>query len=216
MIRDVKAIICLKKKNMFWNVAIAIIGIVAMIFLMLYLWDDERANLYTGLYMASFMALCMCVKVCFMAVEIPRGLSFGMTRVKLFAWNRVWDFIELVIIFLPVAFWAENGVYLSFKLMVIFFGFNMWLEGIAGNSILKLGRVAWWTYYVLFFALFMTVPKIIFSILGFEEVLNLFFDRILSNGADQLQIWIGIIAFVVTGTWINWMTFRKIEVRFVS
>ena len=30
MIRDFRAIICLKKKNMFWNVAIAIIGIVSM------------------------------------------------------------------------------------------------------------------------------------------------------------------------------------------
>ena len=216
MIRDFRAIICLKKKNMFWNVAIAIIGIVSMFCLVFCLWDNEYSNMVMGLYMALFLAFCMCIKVCFMAFEVPRGLSLGMTRLKLFTWSRVWDFLELVIIFLPVAIIAEDGFYLSFKLTVIFFGFNMWLEGIAGNGILRLGKAMWWTYYILFLAVFMTVPKILFSFYGVEEELDLFFDRLLSTGGNQLPIWIGIIAFVVTGTWINWMTFRKIEVRFVS
>ena len=216
MIRDFRAIICLKKKNMFWNVAIAIIGIVSMFCLVFCLWDNEYSNMVMGLYMALFLAFCMCIKVCFMAFEVPRGLSFGMTRLKLFTWSRVWDFLELVIIFLPVAIIAEDGLYLSFKLTVIFFGFNMWLEGIAGNGILRLGKAMWWTYYILFLAVLMTVPKILFSFYGGEEELDLFFDRLLSTGGNQLPIWIGIMAFVVTGIWINWMTFRKIEVRFVS
>ena len=216
MLRDFKTVICLKKTNILLNIVMVTFGILLVIFAARLLRDEGFFYLQWGFLTASIVAVCMCVKWCMSATEVPRGLSFGITRYKLFIWSRVWDFLELVIIIFPVVFCLKDGFYPCFKLVIILFGFAMWLEGLAGNSVIRFGMLAFWSYYVTIIAAFVLTARVVLSDSVAHYMGNGFFGVLLSTGSDRLQVWAGIMAFVAAGLLINWLTFRKIEVIFIS
>lgn len=218
MIKDIKKIICLKKaseKYVFFTVvlffSVMIIGLLTAGI------SDVR-----GMYFAFTMGACvyfgsaMLIKTIMIAVEVPRGLSFGMTRHKLFIWSRIVDFAGLFIFFFPLVFVPDLGAAVYLKLLILCFGVIMWVEGLAANSILRFGKVAYWIYYILFITVTMGISRITDEFPGASEQMKKFMTVTLDNDFDNFSILFAFLLFAAAGLLINWLTFRNVSVDYAS
>ena len=89
----------------------------------------------------------------------------------------------------------------------------MWIEGIAGNGMLRYGKIVYWIYYICFLLIMIGVPRLIGEATGMSDATALLVDMIINPFYNQLPVWIGIMAFAVAGLVVNWITFRKIPVN---
>ena len=129
MNRDVRAIIQLKKYAEIINVlticlVVTIMLLLAFIFSKTEPMDPEATRLMllagTG---GTYVGLNAFFKVFFIADEVPKGLSFGMIRKKLFIGLRIVDALELLVVtLLTLVLVKEIDAIVVFKVTVFLFG----------------------------------------------------------------------------------------------
>ncbi len=218
MIKDIKRIICLKKTSekyilftVVFVISIVIMGVLA-----------AGISDVGGIYVAFTIGACvylgsaMLIKTIMIAFEVPRGLSFGMTRHKLFIWSRILDFAELFIFFFPLVFVPNLGAAVYLKLLILCFGVIMWIEGLAANSILRFGKIAYLAYYILFMTGTMGISRITDVFPGAKEQVNKFMAITLDNDLANFSILFAFLLFATAGLTVNWLTFRNVSVDYAS
>ena len=198
---NIKAIWQLKKNGEIWNLFVLALAFVIGIVLEFIFKKTEIEDVTsTGDVVAAAMAygyliINLFIKVFVLADEVPRGLSFGMTRKVLFLYSRLMDLLEVLIIAI-IAMLASTSV--------------------TPNTILKIaiGKVVYWIYYIVFLVIMIGGPRFIESVSGAADGTALIIDMFINPFYNQLYVWLGILAFTLTGLFVNWLTFRKIPVNF--
>jgi hypothetical protein len=218
MIRDIKKIICLKKASEKYILFTVVLVISIVIIGLLTAGISDASGIYVAFTIGAcvYFGTSMFIKTIMIAVEVPRGLCFGMTRHKLFIWSRIVDFTELFIFFFPMVFVPGLGVAVYLKLLILCFGMIMWVEGLAANSILRFGKIAYWAYYFLFITLCMGVPRIANRFPGAYEQMKKFMTVTLDNDLANFSILVVFLLFAAAGLLINWLTFRTVSVDYAS
>lgn len=222
MIRDIRAIAQLKKYSELYNVIIIVGATIMMIIINLITGLSELSvedlRILIPVVVASiFFGFSIFFKVFLMVDEVPRGLSFGMTRRKLFAYSRVVDLLEILVVALLV--WVisiDVSLGLVLKIAVLCYGVILWIEGIAGNSVIRYGKVAYWIYYIALMVVCIGLPRLsgFFPVVG--DVFATMIDAIITPVYNQGMLWSAILGFAAVGMLINWITFRKIPVNSVT
>lgn len=222
MIRDIRAIAQLKKYSELYNL-ILILGATIMVIIVNIIigaveFTVEELRLIVPIAVAAmFIGFSLFFKVFLMTDEVPRGLSFGMTRRKLFAYSRVVDLLEILVVALLV--WVisiDVSLGLVLKIAVLCYGVILWIEGIAGNSVIRYGKVAYWIYYIALMVVCIGLPRLsgFFPVVG--DVFATMIDAIITPVYNQGMLWSAILGFAAVGMLINWITFRKIPVNSVT
>ncbi len=162
----------------------------------------------------GYLMLGIFMKIFFMADEVPRGLTFGMTRRNFFAVSRLYDFVELLVMTIICIFlWHHLGVNMVCKLAILLYGLFMYIEGIAGNSVIRYGKTAYWIYYIVFMVTMIGLPRLIHLMSPVRDFFVKTIDALTNPVYSQGKVWLGIFIFVAVGMIINWFTFRKIPVN---
>ena len=218
---NIKAIWQLKKNGEIWNLFILalafVIGIVLeFIFKKTEIEDVTRAGDVVAAAMAyGYLIINLFIKVFVLADEVPRGLSFGMTRKVLFLYSRLVDLLEVLIIAI-IAMLASTSLTPNtiLKIAIAVYCLFNWIEATAGNGMLKFGKVVYWIYYIAFLVIMIGGPRFIESVSGVADGTALIADMFINPFYNQLYVWLGILAFTLAGLFVNWLTFRKIPVNF--
>ena len=218
MDRYIRKAISIKKADEKMNL-ILVLGGVVLAFLITFASGDLGTDAHSVVHVmctavaGSYVIGSMFLKVLVMTEEVIRGLSFGITRRELFAINRIVEILELIVISIPVLIVFNDRLGLVFKLIAISFGLFMWVEGIAGNNVIRYGKTAYWIYYAAFFCVMMGVPRLADIFPKFGMFLSSLALSIANSEANQLNVWCAIMFFVIVGFGVNWLTFRKIPVN---
>ena len=217
---NIKAICQLKKNGELCNLVILVIAILvgSIVELVFRSTDTGDAIPYrdviAGAFAYGYVLINIFVKVFIQADEVPRGLCFGMTRKVLFGYSRIADFLEIAAFTILARIVAVSiATSTIFKIAIIVFGLIMWIEGIAGNGMLRYGKIVYWIYYICFLLIMIGGPRLIGEATGMSDATALLVDMIINPFYNQLPVWIGIMAFAVAGLVVNWITFRKIPVN---
>ena len=220
MTRDIRAILELKKGSEICNGIVVLFSMGLAIILNVILADsgvDFKAltMILVGAGVGGYMTVNSFVKIFMLAEETPRGLAFGMTRRKLFLLSRAVDLVEILILaILSVVLLRDINAGLIFKMAAAAFGFFMWLEGLAGNNVVRYGKIAYWIYYICFMLVMFGVPRLIGAIPGVADAWARFFDGFTNSVYSQGPIWIGLLVFILLGILVNWLTFRTLAVNY--
>ncbi len=218
MIKDIKKIVCLKKASELLILLLVafVITLVNVVAFLSGVNDDVTIFIafISGIF--SYVGFAVFFKPMMIPIEVPRGLSFGMTRHKLFVWSRIMDFAELFVLFLPLIFIPDFGVAVYLKLLILCFGVIMWVEGLAANSILRFGKAAYFVYYFAFIALVMAISRVYDKIPGFSEQMGKIFTATLDTNLANFNILVVFLLFTVAGLIVNWMTFRNVSVDYTA
>ena len=218
MIRDIKAIARLKKQSEIYNLLIISFIVLLVLFIGFISGDDDMragniriliATLISGIY----VGVNLFIKLITMADEITRGLTFGMTRKKLFVLERVADIAEILVV-ACIAFLLIGRGSMIVKLIILVFGLFNWVEGLAGNNMMRYGKKAFWVYYIIYFAVILVFPRTLGASDKLVEITRLFMDWIRGAVSGQPQLWTGVVIFAIVGLMVNWLTFRKIPVNY--
>ncbi|MDC7278975.1 hypothetical protein NXH64_05585 [Butyrivibrio fibrisolvens] len=223
MSRDIKAILHIKKYNELFNLFMIAIIIAAMLIMCLVFstntsFDTEGLSMIlAGGIIGGYVGTSMFFKIFFIADEVPRGLTFGMTRKKLFVGCRIVDMLEILFFTLVAfAFIKVIGVSMILKVAVALYGVYMWVEGLAGNSVVRYGKIAYWVYYFVFLFAVIALPRLGYFIPSFGTPLALAWDFFINPFFNQGIVWTSILVFDLLGLIVNWLTFRKIPVNYAS
>ena len=100
------------------------------------------------------------------------------------------------------------------KLIILVFGLFNWVEGLAGNNMMRYGKKAFWVYYIIYFAVTLIIPRTLGASDKIVEITRLFMDWIRGAVLGQPQLWTGVVIFAIVGLMVNWLTFRKIPVNY--
>ncbi len=221
MVRDIRAIARLKRTGEISNLLILVGGLILAGVISFFLRDEissaeEVTDIIAGVVCGIFVLVTLFIKVFFMADEIPKALSFGMTRHKLFVYSRLVDLLEVAVIAL-LAFFLQNFVdgRSIFRIAILYYGVIMWMEGLAGNNVIRYGKIAYWIYYIFFLAFFMGFPKVINAVPAVADAVEKFAKFLSSPASNLMYLWSGIILFVFLGIAVNWLSFRRLAVNFV-
>ncbi len=218
MSRDIKAIARLKKLSEIYNLLIISFIVLLVLFIGFISGDDDMraeniriliATLISGIY----VGVNLFIKLITMADEITRGLTFGMTRKKLFVFERVADIAEILVV-ACIAFLLIGRGSMIVKLIILVFGLFNWVEGLAGNNMMRYGKKAFWVYYIIYFAVTLIIPRTLGASDKIVEITRLFMDWIRGAVLGQPQLWTGVVIFAIVGLMVNWLTFRKIPVNY--
>ena len=223
MIRDLKAVFKLKEGSELTNLLIVVgSALVTVIMMVIFAKNDDEVSMEYllpvafGAGSAGYLSINLFLKAFMMADEIPRGLSFGMTRRKLFAYSRLFDLMEILILAVLVIVSLENiGAVLILKVAALCFGFFMWVEGVAGNNVIRYGKTAYWIFYVTVMVLLFALPKVISKVPAARDLAAKLFDGFTNSFYNQVPIWTGLIVFILSGLLVNWLTFRKMPVNYI-
>ncbi|MBO5617663.1 MAG: hypothetical protein J5901_04890 [Pseudobutyrivibrio sp.] len=218
---NIKAIWQLKKNGEIWNLFIIVLAIVIGITLQLIFKkvgiEDEASfgDILVAGIAYGYMIINLFIKVFVLADEVPRGLSFGMTRKVLFLYSRLADlaeilFIAVIAMLIPTSLTPNTILKIAIAVYCLF----NWIEATAGNGMLKFGKVVYWIYYILFLVIMIGGPRFIESVSGVADGTALIADMFINPFYNQLYVWFGILAFTLAGLFVNWLTFRKIPVNF--
>ena len=218
MSRDIKAIARLKKLSEIYN--LLIMSFVLLVVLIGIIIPGRRdigagnirmviATVISGVY----VGVNLFIKLITMADEITRGLTFGMTRKKLFVLERVADIAEILVV-ACIAFLLIGRGSMIVKLIILVFGLFNWVEGLAGNNMMRYGKKAFWVYYIIYFAVTLIMPRTLGASDKIVEITRLFMDWIRGAVLGQPQLWTGVVIFAIVGLMVNWLTFRKIPVNY--
>ena len=218
---NIKAIWQLKKNGEIWNLFIIVLAIVIGITLQLIFKkvgiEDEASfgDILVAGIAYGYMIINLFIKVFVLADEVPRGLSFGMTRKVLFLYSRLADlaeilFIAVIAMLIPTSLTPNTILKIAIAVYCLF----NWIEATAGNGMLKFGKVVYWIYYILFLVIMIGGPRFIESVSGVADGTALITDMFINPFYNQLYVWLGILAFSAAGLFVNWLTFRKIPVNF--
>lgn len=218
---NIKAIWQLKKNGEIWNLFIIVLAIVIGITLQLIFKkvgiEDEASfgDILVAGIAYGYMIINLFIKVFVLADEVPRGLSFGMTRKVLFLYSRLADlaeilFIAVIAMLIPTSLTPNTILKIAIAIYCLF----NWIEATAGNGMLKFGKVVYWIYYILFLVIMIGGPRFIESVSGAADGTALIIDMFINPFYNQLYVWLGILAFTLAGLFVNWITFRKIPVNF--
>ncbi|MBQ8488748.1 MAG: hypothetical protein IJ535_03100 [Pseudobutyrivibrio sp.] len=218
---NIKAIWQLKKNGEIWNLFIIVLAIVIGITLQLIFKkvgiEDEASfgDILVAGIAYGYMIINLFIKVFVLADEVPRGLSFGMTRKVLFLYSRLADlaeilFIAVIAMLIPTSLTPNTILKIAIAVYCLF----NWIEATAGNGMLKFGKVVYWIYYIVFLVIMIGGPNFIESVSGAADGRALIIDMFINPFYNQLYVWLGILAFTLAGLFVNWLTFRKIPVNF--
>ena len=218
---NIKAIWQLKKNGEIWNLFIIVLAIVIGITLQLIFKkvgiEDEASfgDILVAGIAYGYMIINLFIKVFVLADEVPRGLSFGMTRKVLFLYSRLADlaeilFIAVIAMLIPTSLTPNTILKIAIAVYCLF----NWIEATAGNGMLKFGKVVYWIYYIIFLVILIGGPNFIESVSGAADGRALIIDMFINPFYNQLYVWLGILAFTLAGLIVNWITFRKIPVNF--
>ncbi|MBO6283466.1 MAG: hypothetical protein J6M63_06000 [Pseudobutyrivibrio sp.] len=218
---NIKAIWQLKKNGEIWNLFIIVLAIVIGITLQLIFKKVgiEDGASFGDILVAGiaygYMIINLFIKVFVLADEVPRGLSFGMTRKVLFLYSRLADlaeilFIAVIAMLIPTSLTPNTILKIAIAVYCLF----NWIEATAGNGMLKFGKVVYWIYYIIFLVIMIGGPRFIESVSGVADGTALIADMFINPFYNQLYVWFGILAFTLAGLFVNWLTFRKIPVNF--
>ena len=167
------------------------------------------ATAIAGIYVGANLFL----KIITLSNEVTRGLTFGMTRKKLFVLERVADIAEILVV-ACIAFLLIGRGSMIVKLIILVFGLFNWVEGLAGNNMMRYGKKAFWVYYIIYFAVTLIIPRTLGASDKIVEITRLFMDWIRGAVLGQPQLWTGVVIFAIVGLMVNWLTFRKIPVNY--
>ena len=216
MNRNIKAMAALKKTSETWNLALILLITVIILCVGIFGgFDKEELGVaYASALAGAFFSINLFIKVFVLVEEIPRGLSFGMTRRKLFINSRVVDLLEVIVIaFICFAALGFHGPMVTLKCAAIAYGFFMWIEGVACNEVVRYGKVAYWIYYIVMLILMIGLPKVLHRFIGSSASLfGVIYDGIAKGAYNQGLVWFGILLFIASGLAVNWLTFRKMPV----
>lgn len=218
---NIKAIWQLKKNGEIWNLFIIVLATVIGITLQLIFKkvgiEDEASfgDILVAGIAYGYMIINLFIKVFVLADEVPRGLSFGMTRKVLFLYSRLADlaeilFIAVIAMLIPTSLTPNTILKIAIAVYCLF----NWIEATAGNGMLKFGKVVYWIYYIVFLVIMIGGPNFIESVSGAADGRALIIDMFINPFYNQLYVWLGILAFTLAGLFVNWLTFRKIPVNF--
>lgn len=218
---NIKAIWQLKKNGEIWNLFIIVLATVIGITLQLIFKkvgiEDEASfgDILVAGIAYGYMIINLFIKVFVLADEVPRGLSFGMTRKVLFLYSRLVDLLEVLIIAI-IAMLASTSLTPNtiLKIAIAIYCLFNWIEATAGNGMLKFGKVVYWIYYIIFLVIMIGGPNFIESVSGVADGRALIIDMFINPFYNQLYVWLGILVFTLAGLFANWLTFRKIPVNF--
>ncbi len=177
--------------------------------------DPEMFFMIVGTTIPTgYLMLGIFIKIFFMSDEVPRGLTFGITRRNFFAVSRLYDFVELLVITIICIFlWHHLGVNMVCKLALLLYGLFMYIEGIAGNSVIRYGKTAYWIYYIVFMVTMIGLPRLMYLVPAVGNFFAKIVDTLTNPVYSQGMVWVGILIFVAAGMIINWLTFRTIPVN---
>lgn len=218
---NIKAIWQLKKNGEIWNLFIIVLAIVIgttlqLIFKKVGIEDEASfGDILVAGIAYGYMIINLFIKVFVLADEVPRGLSFGMTRKVLFLYSRLADlaeilFIAVIAMLIPTSLTPNTILKIAIAVYCLF----NWIEATAGNGMLKFGKVVYWIYYIVFLVIMIGGPRFIESVSGAADGRALIIDMFINPFYNQLYVWLGILAFTLAGLFVNWITFRKIPVNF--
>ncbi|WP_458459929.1 hypothetical protein [Pseudobutyrivibrio sp.] len=218
---NIKAIWQLKKNGEIWNLFIIVLAIVIgttlqLIFKKVGIEDEASfGDILVAGIAYGYMIINLFIKVFVLADEVPRGLSFGMTRKVLFLYSRLADlaeilFIAVIAMLIPTSLTPNTILKIAIAVYCLF----NWIEATAGNGMLKFGKVVYWIYYIIFLVIMIGGPRFIESVSGAADGTALIIDMFINPFYNQLYVWLGILAFTLAGLFVNWLTFRKIPVNF--
>ena len=223
MKNDIRAIAQLKKSGLLMCFAMfAFMAAVIIIGLLVIAAKETESfrkayHITVGAFFGLYIGINVFWKILISVDEIPRGLAFGMPRKKLFIYSRIVDFLEIMIMTIlacvllidvekSIIITAAGCCYVLFML----------LEGLVANNIIKYGKIAYWIYYGCFMFLCFVGPHLAVLKKGYKAIMSFIFETVPNGDSIQITFWIGIVVAVIAGILINWLTFRKIEVKFNS
>ena len=223
MSRNIRAMAQLKKNSELYNLYI-IIGILLLdtilyiVFRATGIAEGESAGEYIsmmyGMTVGIFCSVLVFIKLFLMVDEVTRGLCFGMTRRTIFIYSRIVDLLEILIIAVISMFVLKGiGVALIFKIALVFYGILMFTEGLAGNNIIRYGKIAYWVFYIAFMCFFLGAPRLAGVIPGGEAFVDDLVEMIINPSYNQGVLWAKILGFNAVGMLINWLTFRTLSVK---
>lgn len=223
MSRNIRAIAQLKKNselyNLFIVLGVAILDVILYcIFLATGVADGESARDYLeimfGITVGVFCSISIFIKVFMMVDEVSRGLCFGMTRRTIFIYSRVVDLLEILIVaVIALVVLKDTDASLIFKIAITFYGIIVWIEGLAGNNVIRYGKIAYWVFYVAFMLIAIGGPRGIKFIPGGKDFMAIVVDMFINPFYNQGIVWAWILGFTALGMIVNWLTFRKISVN---
>lgn len=221
MNRDIRAIVQIKKYSEFFNLLVVVFAIVLMMVIGVVINANDpldpgemREMLLFGVG-GAYLGTNLFFKIFFIADEVPKGLSFGMTRKKLFVGLRIVDFLELVIVtVLALIFIAEADASVILKTAVCLYGLFMWIEGLAGNNVVRYGKSVFWIYYIIFMFVCIGLPRITHVFPESATPFVMIFDFFTNSFFNQGIVWAALVVFVLAGIFVNWLTFRKLAVNY--
>jgi len=218
MFRDFKGVLTLKKVNII-STATVVFGLMIFAFVLNLIigeGEDEigARALATIMGTTGYVFLNMFIKLMFLSDEVPRGLSFGVTRRSLFLNERLYDLLEVVIVAIVIGIcWENRDISIVTKVAAIVFGIFMYIEGIGGNAVCRYGKTAYWIYYIVVFVLMIGLPKLFAMVQPAHDAIAAFVEKIINSVYNQLFVWLIILVFIGIGMLINWLTFRKVPVN---
>jgi len=180
--------------------------------------DNHEIKLIELIILAIYLMTDVSLFKCIHHVEnVPKALGYGMTRRTYFIGNLLANILEALVMGL-IAVLVSGGDYWQtiIKYGVFFTVIEIFLEGVIGNSVIKYGRKLFGIYYIIFVGLCVSMSKIEIALPHVADTINNFFNNLAKPTLMQPSYWCGItIAFVIALV-INWLTFRKVEVRFIA
>lgn len=221
MVRDIRAIAQLKKFGALYNLIIVLIAAIGGCVLYFVIEDattpiEEVKQIVAGMIVMIYLIVNLFIKIFLMVDEVARGLSFGMTRRKLFIYSRLADLLEIIVLVaVAYLFISDFGPQLIIKAGVLTFGVITWVEGVAGNSVIRYGKIAYWIYYIVFMFIFIGCPRIFSAVPTLGQAFAIAIDAFITPAYNQAAIWGGLLVFVLAGIVVNWITFRRIPVNVV-
>lgn len=218
----IKAFCYIKKK--YWIIAVigaAIAIILGMVLSLIFIKTGEMKPDETVLFNIIFFSVYYTImhllfRSLYHVENASRALAYGMTRKTYFINNIVTSILEAIVMCVVVGLISGGRYWFPIiKIFALFTVIELLLEGVVGNNMVKYGRKVYGIYYFIFIILSISFSKIHELFPQLVAVANKFFDLISVPTLMQPSLWSGIaIAFVVALV-INWITFRKLEVRFL-
>ncbi|SDI50771.1 hypothetical protein SAMN05421493_11663 [Pseudobutyrivibrio sp. 49] len=222
MNRNIRAIAQIKKYSELINLLVIVFSIVLMLVIYFIVSqsdpmepEDFREMLLFGVG-GAYLGTNGFLKIFYIADEVPKGLSFGMTRKKLFIGLRVADFLELlVVVILALILVTEADANVILKVAAFLYGLFMWIEGLAGNNVIRYGKNVFWIYYIVFMVACIGLPRLTHVFPESATPFVMIFDFFTNSFFNQGVVWVALAAFILAGMIVNWITFRKLAVNYI-
>ena len=165
MSRNLRAIIQIKKMNELLTMGGVFLMSIVMVLIVFFVADEAELGdslriLWIGFFAGGYCMMNLFIKIFIMTDEVPKGLSFGMTRHTLFIYSRLVDLAEIIFMAIVATIGLGEIDSMVFKIAALFFGLFMWLEGTAGNSVIRYGKMAYWIYYIVVMLVSIGLPRL--------------------------------------------------------